>query len=224
MEPSKPNSFAQALAAQKAAGEHPDADVLTAFAEGSLLARERETVMAHLAACAECREVVSLSATEQARELELIAAASPVAARPHAELGRADLAQRVDDQLVRGEHHVVGAVLPSRGHCGDQRPAGRPRVAHLRGLGLDLAAAVGQHRLRNGIGCAVDLDRGRSVQQLDVLWRNRAFGVVVRLARWLWHHAHRLGHANVVHPLGQKQRDAVVLSAHRHARERLDGV
>jgi hypothetical protein len=81
MDSSKPNPIAQALAAQKAAGEHPDADILNAFGEGSLLSREREAVMAHLAACSDCREVVSLSATGQARALEVVAAAAPAAAR-----------------------------------------------------------------------------------------------------------------------------------------------
>jgi Photosynthesis system II assembly factor YCF48 len=41
---------------------HPDEDVLTAFAEHALLDRERETVMQHLSTCAQCREVLSLTA------------------------------------------------------------------------------------------------------------------------------------------------------------------
>jgi hypothetical protein len=48
------------------AGAHPDADLLTAFAEHSLAARERDRVLEHLARCADCREVVvlALPATE----------------------------------------------------------------------------------------------------------------------------------------------------------------
>lgn len=51
-------------AAQRAAqGEvHPDADVLAAFAERALHEDERQKVLAHLAKCPECREVVSLAA------------------------------------------------------------------------------------------------------------------------------------------------------------------
>jgi hypothetical protein len=49
---------------QEAAGEHPDANVLTAFAEGALLERERSRVLTHLSACATCREVVSLALPE----------------------------------------------------------------------------------------------------------------------------------------------------------------
>lgn len=41
--------------------EHPDADVLTAFAERALPDRERNSVLEHLAGCGECREVVALA-------------------------------------------------------------------------------------------------------------------------------------------------------------------
>lgn len=48
------------------AGSHPDADLLTAFAEQSLSGRERDLVMEHLAFCGDCRDVVAvaLPATE----------------------------------------------------------------------------------------------------------------------------------------------------------------
>ncbi len=81
MEPPKSNSLLRALEG-KPVGEHPDADLLTAFAEDSLLAREREALLAHLAVCAECREMLSAAGVEpvRARELELVAAAAPAAA------------------------------------------------------------------------------------------------------------------------------------------------
>jgi len=47
-----------------ASGEHPDADLLTAFAERTLAEGERGRVMEHLARCADCREVVSLALPE----------------------------------------------------------------------------------------------------------------------------------------------------------------
>jgi hypothetical protein len=60
------------------AGNHPDADQLTAFVERSLGAREREQVLEHLSRCAPCREVVAVAlslppeeaarATQPARE------------------------------------------------------------------------------------------------------------------------------------------------------------
>jgi hypothetical protein len=40
---------------------HPDADVLTAFSEQRLIAPERESLLAHLAECGECRDIVSLA-------------------------------------------------------------------------------------------------------------------------------------------------------------------
>ena len=43
------------------AGLHPDADVLTAFAEQSLAGGERDNVMEHLARCGECRDVLALA-------------------------------------------------------------------------------------------------------------------------------------------------------------------
>ena len=43
------------------AGDHPDADLLTAFAEESLGDRERANVLTHLSACADCSEVVALA-------------------------------------------------------------------------------------------------------------------------------------------------------------------
>ncbi len=43
---------------------HPDADLLTAFAEKILAANEREHVVRHLAQCGECREIVLLALPE----------------------------------------------------------------------------------------------------------------------------------------------------------------
>ena len=60
-----PKSVRDRLAAHPsdgvAAGEHPDADLLTAFAEQALSANERERVITHLAQCAACRRVMSLA-------------------------------------------------------------------------------------------------------------------------------------------------------------------
>jgi len=42
-------------------GQHPDADQLSAFAEQALPPHERERTLAHLAVCADCREIVALS-------------------------------------------------------------------------------------------------------------------------------------------------------------------
>jgi len=45
-------------------GPHPDADQLSAFIEQALPAHERDSVLAHLAVCAECRGVVALALPE----------------------------------------------------------------------------------------------------------------------------------------------------------------
>src|SRR5574340_1237759 len=62
------------LRLKQAAGEHPDAGLLTAFAENALREREREQVLEHLSQCAACREVVSLALPEVEAPL---AAATP---------------------------------------------------------------------------------------------------------------------------------------------------
>ena len=43
------------------AESHPDANLLTAFAEHSLAGRERDHVLQHLAQCGDCRETVALA-------------------------------------------------------------------------------------------------------------------------------------------------------------------
>jgi hypothetical protein len=53
------NPLQKELARSPQAGPHPDSDLLTAFAEGTLLERERKDVFAHLATCADCRELLS---------------------------------------------------------------------------------------------------------------------------------------------------------------------
>jgi hypothetical protein len=45
-------------------GDHPDADLLTAFAEQALAKRERLQVIEHLSQCPECREIVSVAQPE----------------------------------------------------------------------------------------------------------------------------------------------------------------
>ncbi len=59
-----PNTLRTQLARSQAAGPHPDADQLTAFAENTLLDRERTTILAHLAACESCRATLQFAASE----------------------------------------------------------------------------------------------------------------------------------------------------------------
>jgi hypothetical protein len=61
--------FVRQRAAQQAAGDHPDANLLAGFAEGGLTKGERAQVLMHLGACAACREVVALSLPETPAEV-----------------------------------------------------------------------------------------------------------------------------------------------------------
>jgi hypothetical protein len=54
--------------------EHVDANLLAAFAEGKLLRHDRDEVLAHLAECADCREIVALAS----RPAHQAASAQPV--------------------------------------------------------------------------------------------------------------------------------------------------
>src|ERR1051326_6962626 len=54
----------QNIAENNGAVVHPDADTLTAYSEQLLPAPERQQVLNHLIACAECREVLALSQIE----------------------------------------------------------------------------------------------------------------------------------------------------------------
>ncbi len=63
--PELQNLLRQRLArAENIAPVHPDADTITAYVEQSLPTAERQTVLAHLAVCEPCREVVALSQPE----------------------------------------------------------------------------------------------------------------------------------------------------------------
>jgi len=69
-----PKIVLKRLQETSAAGTHPDADLLTAFAEQSLAESERAQVMDHLARCSDCREVLALALP--AMELVAVAAST----------------------------------------------------------------------------------------------------------------------------------------------------
>ena len=56
-----PQIVRERLRATPAVVNHPDAEILTAFGERSLLKPERADVLAHLASCADCREILALA-------------------------------------------------------------------------------------------------------------------------------------------------------------------
>ena len=63
MNQSESNPLRRELARSQHGEPHPDSDVLTALSEGALLQGERQQVLAHLSACADCRELLSIAAT-----------------------------------------------------------------------------------------------------------------------------------------------------------------
>jgi len=77
-----PKIVRQRLQATQKADAHPDPDLLAAFAEDSLGLREREGILAHLAHCAECREVLSLAQPEHAGYIADLAAMAEVEVAP----------------------------------------------------------------------------------------------------------------------------------------------
>jgi hypothetical protein len=80
--PELPNLLRQRLA-ETETGEtqaHPDADTLTAYMEQSLAPAESKTVIAHLAMCKPCREVVALSQAVMTQpETQTVLAPAPAA-------------------------------------------------------------------------------------------------------------------------------------------------
>jgi hypothetical protein len=69
-----PQIVSERLKTGAAAGGHPDANLLAAFAEHSLSERERAGVLTHLAGCGDCREIVALAlpATESMENASLL--------------------------------------------------------------------------------------------------------------------------------------------------------
>jgi hypothetical protein len=53
--------FVRQRMAQPVGGDHPEANLLAAFAEGGLTGRERELVLSHLGKCVTCRETLAVA-------------------------------------------------------------------------------------------------------------------------------------------------------------------
>jgi len=74
---------------------HPDADLLTAFAEQALSATERDGVLEHLAVCGDCRELIAL-------------------ALPDADVASAPIAGETDTDKVRAPGSRAAAPAPRK--------------------------------------------------------------------------------------------------------------
>jgi hypothetical protein len=114
-----------ALARPRAASAHPEADVLAAFAENTLLKRERATVIAHLADCADCRESLALAFPADAEESAALPKAraawrwSPVWSWAASMAGICIVVSAVWE--FRGQH-VVAPVKPAAAPMAIQAP------------------------------------------------------------------------------------------------------
>src|SRR4051794_26059698 len=76
-----PKIVAQRLQAVSRTETHPDANLLAAYAEKSLLPREQTQILEHLATCVECREVVAHAQPEEVLQRVAVAAGAPMAVR-----------------------------------------------------------------------------------------------------------------------------------------------
>jgi hypothetical protein len=118
-----PKIVAQRLQAVSRTETHPDANLLAAFTEKSLLPLEQTQILEHLAGCAECRDVVAHAQPEQVLQ-QVAGAAAPLPVRRSwfsgAKLRWAALAACVV---------VVGAVVISRARFTQNAPMARSQSA-----------------------------------------------------------------------------------------------
>ena len=70
------------LSASLGAGQHPDANVLAAFAERRLAGSERTLLLGHLADCAQCRELVALAFPSSEVQAAMAEATRPASGSP----------------------------------------------------------------------------------------------------------------------------------------------
>ena len=135
------NPLRRELAAIAPAGEHPDSDVLSAFAEGVLLEAERGAVLAHLAGCAECREVLILiahSAPPGMAEVKQFPVRQPKRIWMPWGAVAAGIAVACGVAVYRVETRPVYA--PTVAQTAPARPAAPPEIAELRPPANELEA------------------------------------------------------------------------------------
>ena len=107
-----------ALARPRAISAHPEADVLAAYAENTLLKRERATVIAHLADCADCRESLALAFPAEVVGVVVDTYHVWWDARLHDEIARA-AGRIVSYQVCDWVLPLPEDALLGRGHLGD---------------------------------------------------------------------------------------------------------
>lgn len=128
MKQSPSNPLQRELARTTPEGLHADANMLTAFAEGALLQRERQEVLAHLASCADCREALSVAVAAASNTAQ---GAETAPARPRHWLRRTGLlwagaAAALVVALTLGILHEQKLVREGQSSVASNEPVNRP--------------------------------------------------------------------------------------------------
>ena len=127
-------NLVRARLAGEAPMEHPDANVLAAFSEQSLPLSEREPVLAHLARCADCREVVALAlpvVETQAAPARVFGTAWRMPALRWAAVVTCFLVVGAAVLREGGREHGASYPAPASRHCGGS-PNGGVRTVDRR--------------------------------------------------------------------------------------------
>jgi hypothetical protein len=117
-------------------GQHPDADQLSAFAEHVLPGHERVEMLAHLAECADCRQIVFLG--QRAQEAQ-----TPLAATPRSRVGWLKLWGRLWPATAALACGLLVAAFLQHRHPGDQ--AKESDIAHEVGAPVPLSQSQLPH-------------------------------------------------------------------------------
>ena len=134
------------------AGPHPDAEVLSAFAERSLPETERTQVLAHLSECADCRQIVFFALPDSAETQQVLLPKGRLSARFALRWGSLAAVIAVAGILIVGTHHrsavsglkeAVPAKEPGQISADLKTPA---EVAEMRALRDDRVAKTAVSR------------------------------------------------------------------------------
>jgi hypothetical protein len=117
-------------------GQHPDADQLSAFAEHVLPGHERVEMLAHLAECTDCRQIVFLG--QRAQEAQ-----TPLAAAPRSRMGWLKLWGRLWPATAALACGLLVAAFLQHRHPGDQ--AKESDIAHEVGAPVPLSQSQLPH-------------------------------------------------------------------------------
>ena len=149
------------------ADHHPDPNLLTAFAEQALRPRERENLLNHLAACADCRELFALALPEASVVPASVAASSTWFRWPvlrWAAAGACVVVVGAAISLRFGQHPVMREAQPAANVLALQKSAAAvPEPQKKLALKLDAQAPAATNLMAKRADQFVALDRKASV-------------------------------------------------------------